>query len=264
MPNTIAVWAPWMHQKEPEAIIDQINLMPIYHRKPNARVLGERLRVTNWERERLKLWTIAPCDMGEHGMDWWRKRKKRERMRELRRLRGQKTRAEYLVIHKASKEQPWIALGISRRTYYYRLKSNDCTSPCQVKLNKSTNRPVQPHKPQVSKKEESAERNQSVSSITPTPQSDKPEMLVTDTANELLAPTCAINNAEILALMSDPQLLGHTCDSDTATVPELFGHNGGPAMDELPATPEQDLRGMPRDLSCYYGRPSARQFDMAA
>jgi hypothetical protein len=65
MPNAIAVWAPWMQQKEAQAIIDQINLTPIYHRKPNARTLGERLRVTNWERERLKLWTIAPCDVGD-------------------------------------------------------------------------------------------------------------------------------------------------------------------------------------------------------
>lgn len=45
MPNAVEVWAPWMQHKEAEAIIDQINLMPIWQRKPTARVLGERLRV---------------------------------------------------------------------------------------------------------------------------------------------------------------------------------------------------------------------------
>jgi hypothetical protein len=43
-----------------------------------------------------------------------------------------------------------------------------------------------------------------------------------------------------------------------------FGLVPALAEDKLAATPEQDLRGMPRDLSCYYGRPLTRQFDMAA
>jgi hypothetical protein len=236
MPNAIAVWAPWMAQKETGATIDQINLTPIYHRKPNARILGERLRVTNWERERLKLWTIAPCDMGgEKGMDWWRKHKKRQRMRELRRLRGQKTRAEYEA-NSLTRTKPWLALGISRRTW----ERHRVASPCQVKLTKAGNTVASPaEKRPVSKREESAERNQLVSSIQPTSQSQEPEMPVTDTANELLAPTC-VNS---------------------------IGHNGGPPMDaeqiagnalsswyqgDISDTPEQDLRGMPKDLSWYY------------
>jgi hypothetical protein len=40
--------------------------------------------------------------------------------------------------------------------------------------------------------------------------------------------------------------------------------SSAPAEDKLAVTPEQDLCGMPRDLSCYYGRPLVRQFDMAA
>jgi hypothetical protein len=264
MPNTIAVWAPWMQQKEAQAIVDQINLTPVYHRKPDAKILGERLRVTNWERERLKLWTIAPCDMGSKGMNWWRKQKKRHRMRELRRLRGQKTRAEYLTIHNTSKEQPWAGLGISRATWYRQRE----TSPCQVKLTKAEHTPVSQQKRQVSKKEESAERNQLVSSIKPASQSQKAEMPVTDTARELLAPTC---------LNTDTELLAPTCvTTETGETALSIGHNGGPPMDaeqaassapaedKLAVTPEQDLRGMPRDLSCYYGRPLVRQFDMAA
>src|SRR5215469_1819116 len=87
MPNAIEVWAPWMQQKEAGALIDQINLMPIYQRKPTAQVLGERLRVTNGERERLRLWTIAPCDMGQRGMAWWRRLKDSERKHRLRQFR---------------------------------------------------------------------------------------------------------------------------------------------------------------------------------
>jgi hypothetical protein len=252
MPNAIAVWAPWMQQKEAQAIIDQINLTPIYHRKPNARTLGERLRVTNWERERLKLWTIAPCDMGcEKGMDWWRKQKKRKRMRELRRLRGQKPRAEYQA-NSLTKTRPWIALGIGRRTWERRRVA----SPRQLKLTKAGNTVASPaERRPVSKKEESAERNQSVSDTIPTPQTQKPEMPMTDTARLLLAPTC---------------------DNGQGETALDIGHNGGLPMgveqiasnalaeDKLAATPEQDLRGMPRDLSCYYGRPLTRQFDMAA
>jgi hypothetical protein len=55
-----------------------------------------------------------------------------------------------------------------------------------------------------------------------------------------------------------------TASAETYPTRAAIGHNGGPPMDELPATPGQDLRGMPRDLSCYYGCLPARQFDMAA
>jgi hypothetical protein len=68
MPNAIEVWAPWMQQDEANQLIDNINRMPIWERKPTAKALGERLRVTNNQRERLRLWTIAPCDMGQKGM----------------------------------------------------------------------------------------------------------------------------------------------------------------------------------------------------
>jgi hypothetical protein len=46
MPHAIEVWAPWMDKKEAGGIIDQINLTPIYDRKPIALVLGDRLNVT--------------------------------------------------------------------------------------------------------------------------------------------------------------------------------------------------------------------------
>src|SRR5262249_58723455 len=40
-----------------------------------------------------------------------------------------------------------------------------------------------------------------------------------------------------------------TASAETYPTRPAIGHNCGPPMDELPATPGQDLRGMPRDLS---------------
>jgi hypothetical protein len=226
MSNAIEVWAPWMQQEEAESIIDQINLMPIWDRKPNARKLGERLRVTNGERERLKLWTIAPCDMGQKGMLWWRKKKKRERMRRLRKLRGQLSRSAYLAEHATSKKRPWNALGISRATWY-----RQCgTSPCQVKLTKAEHQPVSLQNRKVSK--ESAEKELSVSSIQSTSQSEKPEMLATDAARELLAPTRLTANA-------------------VTEQAEAFGLSVAEYL-LMMLKSSADLRGMPQDMSRYY------------
>ncbi len=242
MPNAIEVWAPWMDKYEGGAIIDQIKLMPIWDRKPTARVLGERLQVTNGERERLKLWTIAPCDMGKRGMVWWRKLKDRERKRRLRKLQGRQSRIAYLAKHTTSKEQPWKREGISRRTWYYRLKQADCTSPSGVKLLTVTEQPVQPQqKRQVSKKK-SAEKKPSTIKSQPTPQSQKPERQVTDTVGtvtvrEINGITCAITDTAMIN--------GYAC---LRTEQPVFGigHNAGPPLHE------QDLRGMPQDMSWYY------------
>jgi hypothetical protein len=206
-----------------EAIIDQINLMPIWQRKPTARVLGERLRVTNGERERLKLWTIAPCDMGD-SMPWWRKFKDRERKRRVRQLQGRQTRAAYLAKRTTSEEQPWRALGISRASWYRLLE----TSPSEVKLLTVTEQPVSPPKRQVSKKE-SAEKKLSTIKSEFIPQAEKPESRVTDTVGTVTA----------------REISGTTCLT-TERPAFSIGHNAGLPLDE------QDLRGMPQDMSWYY------------
>jgi hypothetical protein len=81
MPNAIEIWAPWMKTEEAGQLVDQINRTPIRQRKPNAKELGKRLRVINGERERLKLWTIAPFNMNKWEMLAHRRAKARERMR---------------------------------------------------------------------------------------------------------------------------------------------------------------------------------------
>src|SRR5215472_12033628 len=84
MPKAIEVWAPWMQQQEAIALIDDINRTPCRQRMPAAKLLGKRLCVTNAQRERLKLWTIAACDMSEEQAQEWRRAKNRERQRRLR------------------------------------------------------------------------------------------------------------------------------------------------------------------------------------
>ena len=55
MRHEIELVAPWAG----ESIIDEVSRLPIYERKPKAEPLVQCLRVTNAEREALRLWTIA-------------------------------------------------------------------------------------------------------------------------------------------------------------------------------------------------------------
>jgi len=44
MRREIKRWAPWMSDDEAQEFLDEIDLMPMWQRKPMARTLGERLR----------------------------------------------------------------------------------------------------------------------------------------------------------------------------------------------------------------------------
>jgi hypothetical protein len=137
MPNAIEVWAPWMHEHEASQIIEQINRTPTRQRKPTARQLGKRLPLTNAERERLKLWTIAPHDMSPEQLVQQRKAKDRARMRMRRLLQGREPRAKYEATSK-SRKKPWKIEGISRATWYRKRE----TSVCAVKLLRAAHTPV--------------------------------------------------------------------------------------------------------------------------
>src|SRR5205085_12458990 len=79
MRREIELRAPWMSQDEARELLDEIDLMPMWQRKPMARTLGQRLQVPYAERARLQLRTIAPCSMSEAAMALIRKQKKRQR-----------------------------------------------------------------------------------------------------------------------------------------------------------------------------------------
>lgn len=89
-------------------------------RRFTARQFGRLLWLKDAERQQLKIKTIEAQDVSPAKRARQRKiaHAKREELR--RRAKGAKPRAEYLAASK-SKNKPWQALGISRRTYYRRL-----------------------------------------------------------------------------------------------------------------------------------------------
>ena len=145
MPRAIELWAPWMKQGEIDALIEHIHRTPLCERKPTSKQLGERLRLTVGERQRLKLWTIRPYGMDKEELAAWRKANARARMRRLRQKRGSRSRTSYLAQSK-SRQKPWEKEGVSRRTWYRRHRQNLAqprgTSPCALKLINTANAPV--------------------------------------------------------------------------------------------------------------------------
>ncbi len=80
-------------------------------------------------RERFQLWTIGACDLTKEQRKARRKKHQRQREMARRRKAGMDERATYLASHTTSRDQPWIALGMSRASYYRRRKAGE-TSPC--------------------------------------------------------------------------------------------------------------------------------------
>jgi hypothetical protein len=177
MPNAIEVWAPWMQKGEATQLIDHINRMPIWERKPTATTLGQRLALTNPDRERLKLWTIAPSDMGERGMAWWRKHKDKQRKHRLRQLNGAKSQGTSI-----SKSKPWLELGIKRSTWYSQYR---WTTSSEVKLISSKDKTVQAERRRVSEEGVAAKRASPTSTEHLVQQVEKTQMPATDTASSL-------------------------------------------------------------------------------
>ena len=114
--------ARWASHHLPEATPEQIAAANIPLQDYSADELADILHVTYAERERLRLWAFGACDMTrDERLDRTKadKRKKdRERAKLRRRKRGAKPRDQSL-----SQTQPWIELGICRRTYERRRKS---------------------------------------------------------------------------------------------------------------------------------------------
>jgi len=119
MHHAVEVHAPWMPEQEATALIEEILALPETARRVSAKMLGQRLNLTNAERERLQLWTIWPADMTARQMAAWRKAKKRARDLRRHRRAGRKARADYLACS-LTKQKPWKAERISRASWYRR------------------------------------------------------------------------------------------------------------------------------------------------
>jgi hypothetical protein len=114
--HIIETQAPWMKPEEAEALANHVNLLTDYEKNFNSRELGERVRLTNAERERLSLWPIKPHDMTDEQLAELRKAKSRHRRAIKRRERGIRTKAAYMA-ELASRSKPWLDEGISQRTW---------------------------------------------------------------------------------------------------------------------------------------------------
>ena len=118
MPRIIQLRAPWA---DAQAILDEDEAYP---RSWKSVTLGQLLNFGGREWRRLRTRTVAPVDMTtEDRRDFSRILSNGKRLKK-RRTKGMKTRAEYLESHNLSQTKPWVAEGISRRTWYRRQKEN--------------------------------------------------------------------------------------------------------------------------------------------
>ena len=152
MTNAIDLWAPWMPPNEAETLVASIVTTPLNMRRPPPDLLGKVLNVTNAQREVLRLWTIAPIDMTDEQLAEHRKAKRRNWKRAARLRVGRKTRQEYLACNTISRDRPWLALGISRRTWYRRQRGTGTSVGPINSISLSQTCATPNNKPRVSKR----------------------------------------------------------------------------------------------------------------
>jgi hypothetical protein len=121
MTKIIKLRAPWMGVDERRSVLDRVAAYPWRWR---SETLGRRLRVTKAEWQSLNLRTIAPVDMTRNERSEERKLRNRLRMHHKRRREGRKSRAEY-ECNSLSRTKPWLAEGISRRTWERRSRADE-------------------------------------------------------------------------------------------------------------------------------------------
>jgi hypothetical protein len=120
MQNTIETAAPWMQADEAEAEVAHITVaLDRHERWCSPRELGERLNLRDCERQLYGIRHIRPIDVSDDDLIARRKARNRDRKRVLRRLEGARSRVDFLA-NCLSRQKPWLAQGISRRTWYRR------------------------------------------------------------------------------------------------------------------------------------------------
>ncbi|GEC52651.1 hypothetical protein ABIF38_005694 [Bradyrhizobium japonicum] len=126
-----AQWAPWLSPYDVETIIMMVEADP---RKWTADELGQEMQLPFETRQALGITTIGAFDLDKAGRELRRKRCKKQAEAERRRKRGAQPRAEYLATHSENRTKPWLALGISKRTYQRRKANAKVgTGPCTAK-----------------------------------------------------------------------------------------------------------------------------------
>jgi len=117
-------WAPWARPRAGVVLRPILNKLVrrIYDLRADA--VAILIQVTYSERQMLELATIGACDVPRHIRRSMAKARKREidrqRQAEIRRQQGRQPRASFLAANRISRLKPWLALNISRRTWYRR------------------------------------------------------------------------------------------------------------------------------------------------
>lgn len=113
-------WAPWAHDEIVGPIVEKAKKR---RRMMRADGVAGLLKVTMSERSDLGLKTIGACDMSKADRTAWAKERKRardrKRMEKKRAGKSRKDRQSYEA-ESAENLKPWLAEGISRRTWYRR------------------------------------------------------------------------------------------------------------------------------------------------
>jgi len=119
-PRRISQWcmryAPWLDLQSVEILVNEATEHPLKWKADKA---AWKLRVTAAERDACRLRTIGAIDQTKEQRAQVAKQRKRERDQERRRAQGAKPRAQYEITATAT-TKPWVAQGISRRTWYRR------------------------------------------------------------------------------------------------------------------------------------------------
>lgn len=125
--NWIEIWTPWLTMREHKEIVGAALICPM---RWGADALAWRLRLTAADRAALGITTIGAIDENKTARKKRRKAHARKRMAQARKKSGAISRKTY-EDQSVEAAMPWIADGISRRTWYRRRKMALVgTSPC--------------------------------------------------------------------------------------------------------------------------------------
>lgn len=123
--NWIDLWAPWLTAAEQKEIVGTALANPQHYK---ADGLAWRLRLKAEERRMLGVTTIGAIDENKAARLKRRKLLDKQRKENIRRAKGAKPRKQYEA-QSLSKAKPWLAQGISRRTWYRKRNSASDTTP---------------------------------------------------------------------------------------------------------------------------------------
>lgn len=102
----IAQWAPWLNKAGAAQMMDAVNRTPAFLRFRSARDLGNRMRLTDYDRHKLAITTIRPFDVTDEQLVERRKAKDARRKWRERKAKGQKPREAWLA-NRWSRLKPW-------------------------------------------------------------------------------------------------------------------------------------------------------------